>query len=142
LRERYRINECNRDISTANQTLLRLGLAYNPGGETFMDYIKVILSGLAAIFLAWVVVLWPVFRHISGAKAIGLDVSVAVLSAPALWILAGLFFALFVAASRIGNTPLKVSFFWIPTLLLSTSGVAIAALLTYAFIRLKHLSTP
>jgi len=30
-----------------------------------MNYVKVIFSGLAAIFLAWVVILWPLFRSIS-----------------------------------------------------------------------------
>jgi hypothetical protein len=103
-----------------------------------MNYVKVILSGLAAIFLAWAVILWPLFRGISEQKATGLVVFTRITASPVLWILAVLFFVLFLAASRIGNKLLKTFLFWIPTLLLSTLGVAIFALFTCVFIRLKH----
>ena len=107
-----------------------------------MDYVKVILSGLAAIFLACVVVFWPVVKHVSRQTAIGLDVFVAGIHSPILWILAILFFAIFLAASRIGNQLLKILVFWIPTLLFSTLGIVTWALFTYVFILLKHRSNP
>jgi len=104
-----------------------------------MNYVKVILSGLAAIFLAWAVILWqPMFRGISEQKATGSGFIVGVTASPVFWIPAVLFFVLFLAASRIGNKVLKTFLFWIPTLLLSTLGVAIFALFTYMFIRLKQ----
>jgi hypothetical protein len=103
-----------------------------------MNYLKVILSGLAAIFLAYLVAFWPVFRHINGHTAIGLDVLSLGVGSPLLWILASLFFALFFAASRIRNTLLKTFLFWIPALLFSTFVVTFLALLTYALVRFRH----
>ena len=51
------VNECNGDISTvvgpAEEALWHIILRFD---EKFMDYIKVILSGLTGIFLAWVVI--------------------------------------------------------------------------------------
>ena len=136
------VNECNGDISTvvgpAEEALWHIILRFD---EKFMDYIKVILSGLTGIFLAWVVISWPVLKLISGERATGLSVFVAFFSSPILWVLAVLFSALFFAASRLGNTFFKTILFWIPTLVVSTLGVAISALLTYLFIRFKHLSS-
>ena len=116
-------------------------LAYtSPVEEKSMNYVRAILSGLAAIVLAWVVILAPeLFRGLSEQKATGLGVLVAIILSPVFWILALLFTALFFAASQIVNTLLKTFLFWIPTLLLSTLGVAIFAFFTYMFIRLKHL---
>jgi hypothetical protein len=88
-----------------------------------------------------VVILWPVFRAASEQKqATGVDVFAAPVFSPVSWILVVLFFVLFFAASRIGNKLLKTFLFWIPTVLLSSLGVAIFALFTYIFIfiRLKH----
>jgi len=103
-----------------------------------MNYLKVILSGLAAIFLAYIVAMWPVFRHMNGHTAIGVDVLSLGFSSPLLWILASLFFALFFAASRIRNTLLKTFLFWIPALLFSTVVVTFLALLTYVLVRFPH----
>jgi hypothetical protein len=103
-----------------------------------MTYVRAILSGLAAIFLACVVIFWPVFREMNGQRATGLGVFVAGLSSPVLWILAVLFFALFFAASRIRNKVLNTFLFWIPTLLFSTLVVAILAFFTYFLVRLQH----
>ena len=111
-----------------------------------MDYVKAILSGLAAIFLAecvpgpW----WSVFRGISQERATSLVAVAAGLAqsvfSPLFWIVAGLFFTLFLVASRLRNRLLRVFFFWIPTVTVSVlvSCVAIAALLTYLLIRFRH----
>jgi hypothetical protein len=104
-----------------------------------MNYVKATLSGLAGIFLAYLAILWPVFRHMSRQSATGLDVFSLALSSPALWILASLFFALFFAASRIRNKLLNTFLFWIPAVLFSTFVVAFLALFTLAFVRFRHL---
>jgi hypothetical protein len=102
-----------------------------------MNYAKVILSGLAAIFFALAVILWPLFRGISEQKATGLGVFVRVTASPVLWILAVLFFVLFFAASRLGNKILRVLLFWIPTLTVSVLVMAIVALFTYVSIHFR-----
>src|ERR1022692_4451382 len=103
-----------------------------------MNYVKGILSGLAAIFLAEFVGPWSMFKGISEQKATGLGAVAGGLMwsafSPLFWTLALLFFALFFAASRLGNKILRVLLFWIPTVTVSVLGVAIAALFTYVFI--------
>jgi hypothetical protein len=108
-----------------------------------MNYVKGILSGLAAIILAECVPgSWSVFRGISQEKATGLAVVAGGLAesvfSPLFWILAVLFFALFFAASRLKNKLLRVFLFWIPTLTVSVFCIAIVALFTYLFIRVSH----
>jgi hypothetical protein len=107
-----------------------------------MNYVKGILSGLAAIFLAeFVPGLWSMFKGISEQKATGLGaVAGGIMGSafsPLFWTLALLFFALFFAASRLGNKILRILLFWIPTVTVSVLGVAIAALFTYVFIHFR-----
>jgi hypothetical protein len=108
-----------------------------------MAYVKGILSGFAAIVIAEVVPgLWWMFRGINGSKATGLAVVAAGLAesllSPLFWTLSILLFALFVLASRLSQRPLRVVFFWIPTLTASCVGVGIAALFTYVLIRFRN----
>jgi hypothetical protein len=103
-----------------------------------MHYLKGILSGLAAFFLACLAFFWPVFRHLSGQTAVGLDLFSLGFSSPVLWILAFLFFALFFSASRIKNTLLNTFLFWIPAVMLSTFVVAFLLLFAYALVRFRH----
>lgn len=108
-----------------------------------MNYVKGILSGLAAIFLAECFPgPWSAFRGISQEKATGLAAVAGGLAesvfSPLFWILAVTFFAFFFAASRLGNRPLRVILFWIPTLTVSVVCVASVALLTYLFIGSRH----
>jgi len=98
---------------------------------------KTILSSGAKIFLAYVVIRWPVFRHMSAQRAIGVDDFRLVLSSPTLWILASLFFALFFAVSRVKNKLVTALLFWIPTLMFSTFVVAFVAFLTYVWVRFR-----
>jgi hypothetical protein len=107
-----------------------------------MDYVKGILSGLAAIFLAESVPgPWSIFRGISEQKATGLGAVAGGLTrsaiSPFFWALALLFFVLFFVASRLGNTILRAFLFWIPTLTVSALGMAIVALCTYVFIHFR-----
>jgi hypothetical protein len=78
-----------------------------------MNYIKGILSGLAAILVAEFVFFWPT---LNGAKAIGgaalKGLLVESVFSPRLWVVGALLFGLFFAASR-GRTVLRVLFFWI-----------------------------
>jgi hypothetical protein len=118
------------------------------GGRCFfprkaMNYIKGILSGLAAIFLAEFIS-DPIFRGLfSQNKATGLAALEAGLTesivSPRFWLLAILLSAFFFWASRLGNKVLRIILFWIPTLAVSALGVATTALLTFALIRLRHL---
>jgi hypothetical protein len=103
-----------------------------------MDYVKGILSGLAAIFIAEFWFFWPFLR---GSKATGLaalaGLFVASIFSPRFWIVAVLLFGLFFAASR-SSTILRVLFFWIPTLVVSALGFTFLGLCTYLFIRFRH----
>lgn len=108
-----------------------------------MNYVKGILSGLAAIILAECVPgSWSVFRGMSQEKATGLAAVASGLVesvfSPLFWILAVLFFALFFAASRLKTKLLRVFLFWIPALTVSVFCIAIVALVTYLFIRVSH----
>jgi hypothetical protein len=103
-----------------------------------MDYVKGILSGLAAILIAEFAFIWPFLR---GSKATGLAAIAAYfvesIFSPKFWIVALLLFGLFFAASR-SSTILRVLFFWIPTLVVSALGFAFLGLWTYLFIRFRH----
>jgi hypothetical protein len=99
-----------------------------------MDYVKGILSGLAAIFVAEFVSIWPFLR---GSKATGLAVLLASPLSLRFWIVGILLFGLFFAASR-GSTILRVLFFWIPTLVVSALGFAFLGLLTYVVAISRH----
>lgn len=107
-----------------------------------MGYVKGILSGLAAMFLAVCLVSFRgMFRGISEQKATGLGAVAGGLaegiSSPLFWIVAVLLFALFLLVSRLGNKLLRIFLFWIPTVSVSTLGIAFLALLTYVFIRFR-----
>ena len=95
-----------------------------------MVYAKGILSGLAAWFLAIVAADWSFFRIISREKATGLGAMAGVLTSslfsPVFWIFAALFFALFFFASRL------------PTLAVSTFGLAIVALFAFVYIHFRN----
>ena len=107
-----------------------------------MNYAKIILSGLAAISLAESLGPWSMFKGISEHKATGLGAVGGGLMGSALsplfWTLALLFFALFFAASRLGNKILRVCLFWIPTVTVSVLVVAIVALWTYLSIHFRN----
>jgi hypothetical protein len=103
-----------------------------------MDYVKGILSGLAAIFVGEFVFFWPLLR---GSKAIGAAVLPALfvesILSPRFWIVGVLLFGVFYTASRSG-TVLKVVFFWIPTLVISALGFSILAMYAYLFFRISR----
>ena len=108
-----------------------------------MVYFKAILSVLAAIFLACVVVFWPVFREAAGQhSAIGMGVFTSVFRSPVFWIITAVFFALLLAASRISNIFAKVLLFWVPAVLCSTLAVTISAMFMYLIVRTQHLAGP
>jgi hypothetical protein len=103
-----------------------------------MGYLKDILSGLAAIFVAEFAFFWPT---ISGEKATGVAVLKILLLesvlSPRFWIIGVLIFGLFFAASR-GSTVLRVLFFWIPTLTVSALGFLTIAMYAYLFAVSKY----
>lgn len=103
-----------------------------------MDYPKVTLSAVAAVFVAEFVFLWPA---LSGSKATGMAafkwLLVESVLSPRFWIVGVLLFVLFFAASR-GSTALRVLFFWIPTLTISALAFSTVAMYTYLFFRLSR----
>ena len=103
-----------------------------------MDYVKGILSGLAAILIAEFVFFWP---FISGTKATGMSVVAGLfvesVVSPRFWVVAALSFGCFFAASR-SSTILRVLFFWVPTLVVAALGFAIVAMYTYLAWVSKH----
>jgi hypothetical protein len=108
-----------------------------------MNYVKPILSAVAAIILAECVPgPWSAFRGMGNAKATGLAAVAggftASLFSPLFWALAVLFFAMFFAASNLGSKALRVLLFWIPTLTVSGASVTIPALVAYLIV-LMHL---
>ena len=104
-----------------------------------MEYVKGVLSGFAAIFIAESVFFWPT---LSATKATGLAAVVGLLVgsilSPRFWIIGVLLFGLFFAASRLGNKVLRVLLFWIPTLSVSCFTIAVVALIAYVLVRFGH----
>jgi len=96
-----------------------------------MNYVKGVLSGLAATIIAELVFVRPFLRD---SKATGLDALLSLfvegLLLPKFWIVAILLFGLFFLASR-ANTVLRVLFFWIPTLVVSALTFAVIGLMGY-----------
>ena len=107
-----------------------------------MAYLRVALSGVAAIFVALLVPLWPLIGPIGGAKTVGFGAVTATLLgsivSPWCWLIAVVSFALFFKAGRLGSKALRVLLFWTPTLAISTLGFGIFALLTSAWMLLRR----
>ena len=107
-----------------------------------MIYLKGVLSGVAAIFVA---LLGPgllqALMSISGQQATGLRAIAGgfwnPLFSSLFWILAISFFVLFLTASRLGSKVLRVVFFWIPTLFVSAFGFGLVALFTYGWMHFR-----
>ena len=119
-----------------------------------MNYVKGILSAFAAIVIAAIACLWVFFPAPfptsppqpitnSGGGTTATDPSAFLkmlthnLHSPLFWIIAGLLFGLFFAASR-STTIWRVCFFWIPTLTVSTLTIASAGLYTYLWIHFRN----
>jgi hypothetical protein len=107
-----------------------------------MAYLRVALTGVAAIFVALLVPLCPLIFLIGGAKTVGFGAITATLlgsiASSWCWLIAVVSFALFFMASRLGSKALRVLLFWTPTLAISTLGFGICALLTSAWMLLRR----
>ena len=107
-----------------------------------MTTLRGVLSAVAAIFVALlaglVSALWP----INNSKATGLAAVAGgfleSLFSPLFWILAVSFFALFFAASRLSSKPLRILLFWTPVTAISTLGLGIFSLFTFAWIHFRR----
>lgn len=107
-----------------------------------MIYMKGVLSGVAAIFIA---LLGPgllqALKGISGQQATGLGAIAGgfwiPFFSPLFWILAVSSFVLFLTANRLGNKVLRVLLFWIPTLFVSALGFGLVALFTYGWMHFR-----
>jgi hypothetical protein len=107
--------------------------------ETAMAYLRVALSGVAAIFVA---ILVPLFLLIGSTKTTGFGAITATflgsIVSPWCWLIAVVSFALFFMASRLSTKALRVLLFWTPTLAISTLGFSVFALLTSAWVLLRR----
>lgn len=96
-----------------------------------MNYVRGVLGGLAAIFIAELVFAWPFLR---GTKATGLALFAASPFSPRFWIVGICLFVLFFAASRLHSKLLRLLLFWTPATVISTLGIALVALIAYAWL--------
>jgi len=102
-----------------------------------------VLSALAALLLALLGQgIWFMVGEFGKSKTTGLGavaggITTMMLS-PVFWIMVVLFFALFLGASRLGNSALRVVLFWVPTVLTSSLGILFGALFVYLTIRSRH----
>lgn len=108
-------------------------------GVVFMG-MRGIVSALAGIFVAlFAPGLIFSIRNVSTSKATGLSATAGgltgILFTPLFWVFAILFFFLFLAASRLGSRVLRAFLLWVPATAISTLGVAIFALMVFAWIR-------
>ena len=108
-----------------------------------MTTLRGALSAVPAMFVA---LLGPglifTFRGINNSKATGLAAVAGgfleSLFSPLFWILAVSFFALFFAASRLSNKPLRILLFWTPVTAISILGLGIFSLFTFAWIHFRR----
>lgn len=100
-----------------------------------MSSLQNVLSGFSAIVTAFFVIL---LRVTNNSKAIGIAVDPAILLSWQCLLLAAFFFALFFAASRIGNKVLKTVLFWVPASAISIIGLSYIALLSYVLLQVRH----
>lgn len=106
-----------------------------------MLYVKAILSGLTAILATELLAIWWTLSPWDSAKAVGIDVIVAIVKASLVhalpWIVAMILFATFFAASRLGSKPLRVVLFWIPAITISCVGITVASSIAYLITKFK-----
>jgi hypothetical protein len=108
-----------------------------------VDYVKGVLSGIAGILFALIGPgLANALSGISAEKATGLAAVAGGFAeaffSPMFWVLAFLAAALLWAASRLNSKVLRIILFWTPTILITTIGFALFALLLYAFVQLRR----
>jgi hypothetical protein len=96
-----------------------------------MNYASGVLSGLAALFVAELVSVWPFFRE---SKATGLAVFAVAPFSLRFWIGGVFVFGLFFSASRLRSKVLRVLLLWTPASIISTLGLAIVALAAFVLL--------
>lgn len=109
-----------------------------------MNYVKAILSGVAAIVAAELIpAMWWFVSGLNRQKATGLAAVAGGLTESlfsfTFWGLFILLFVLFFAASRLEHKALRVLLFWIPTIVISAVGALIFALFGYLIARFGRL---
>lgn len=106
-----------------------------------MTYLKGILSGVAAIFIA-LVGGGPFLKLVGEQKATGTGAVAGglleTMVSPLFWILAVSSFALLFTAGRLSSRGLRVVLFWVPSLIISTVGFGFLALLTYVWLHYRN----
>lgn len=105
-----------------------------------MSIFQNILSAFAAIVTALYVRLLILALSLNANSHTAIDIVVVPKIAFSLrfWLLAAFFFALFFAASRIGNKVLRGILFWVPVTAISVLGLSYIAFLSYVLLQLRH----
>lgn len=108
-----------------------------------MSAFQTVLSAFTAAMIAFVArPLQIAMTPLNNSKATGMDLIVATfyrnLLSPWSWLLAAICFLLFFAASRITNKPLRILFFWTPTIMMSTLFIGIVTLYAYIWMYFKN----
>jgi|SRR5450432_623912 hypothetical protein len=101
-----------------------------------MSWGRWILNGIASLFFAALgTIVLAVFREMSFAKTAGLAAVAGGLPGFLLWpafiVFGLLFLLLFYATGRLKNKPLRIVFFWIPTVLSCALGGMLLMLFLY-----------
>lgn len=111
-----------------------------------MTYVKLLLGGLAALFLSGIVLaVITAFREMSqsNARATGLAAFVGLIiesafRSPVFWLLAILFFAMFFATGRLSGAVFRVALFWFPAIGISMFGLGLLGWFAMLMSQVRH----
>ena len=98
-----------------------------------MVYVKRALGAVAALTIALVLNYLDMLRYAHGAGVFLNDAISWGIRQPAVWAIAFLLFLLFIKSSQLHSKALRVLLFWTPTLVSSTLGLLVTALLTWMY---------
>ena len=107
-----------------------------------MSAFQNVLSAFAALLIAFVGLPFYSTININNHKATGMTALVAMfygnLFSPRSWLFAGVFFALFFAASRMASKPLRILLFWTPATTASILLIGIFGLYAYLWMQMRN----
>jgi hypothetical protein len=110
---------------------------------TFVAYLRVTLSALAAVIVAlFGPTVVRAFQALDSSRATGLAAVVGgtleSFFTPLFWVLAFALFGLFLGASRFSSKPLRTVLFWIPVTTISALGFGMFAFFAYALVQIRN----
>jgi hypothetical protein len=100
-----------------------------------MTYVKLLLSGLSALFLSGFVL--KVNATATGLAAV-VGYSIERVRSSVFWLLAILFFAMFFATGRLSSTVYRVVLFWFPAIGISMFGLGLLGWFAMVMSTIRH----